>query len=432
MFDWFKKAFSQIKKGAATAYSGITGYKMLPMSVDRMLEAADHNVWLAGVVHKVGDIGAEIPWVLYEYRDAKMKMRIPRQIMARSAKARAATEGMLESKNLVPVQDHPFLDLMDRPNPIMDKWEFIYILIGHMMTVGEVFVHKVRNKSGQIIQLYPLSPLWIIKTPTASHPYYTLARNGRHENIPEADMMYKRRPQLKDPYGRGSGIGAALSDEISIDQQASQTQYAYFANGARPSVLIGVEGASEEDIIAAKAKWLESNQGPSKAGSTHFYSGKINAQSFGESLADMEMSALRKEQRNAVIQGSGTPPEIMGILENSNRSTIDAADMFFRTFVLSPILDRLWYGFQYDILPEVGGPQNLLVDYLNPIPEDMETKIALLKIAPTVLTINEWRNLTGYVDVDWGTERFEQAAAQPTERDDQQKKEDAASKKHVL
>lgn len=432
MFDWFRKAYAAIKSKTVAAYTGAMGYKMLPMSVDRMLAAADQNVWFAGVVHKVGDIGASIPWILYEYREKGFKLKVPREIMTRSTQTKKITEGLLESKNLVRVNDHPFLDLMDRPNPVMDKWEFLYTLIGYMLTVGEVFVHKVRNQNGEIIEIYPLCPTWIQKTPSRDYPYYLVVRNGVADKIPEADIMHKRRPKLIDPYGRGVGIGAALGDEISIDQQASQTQYAYFANGARPSILIGVEGASEDDIIAAKAKWLQENQGPSRAGSTHFYSGKINAQSFGESLADMQMSQLRKEQRNTVIQGTGTPPEIMGILENSNRSTIDAADMFFRIFVLSPILDRLWYGFQYDILPETRGPKNLLVDYINQIPEDMETKIALLKIAPTIATVNEWRNLCGLPDVDWGKDRLEQSAPQPTERTDQQKKEDAASKKHVL
>ena len=50
---------------------------------------------------------------------------------------------------------------------------------------------------------------------------------------------------------------------------------------------------------------------------------------------------MRKFLRDTIYQTYGIPPEVLGIIENSNRATADAAMYIYGILVLTPRLNKM-------------------------------------------------------------------------------------------
>jgi hypothetical protein len=100
---------------------------------------------------------------------------------------------------------------------------------------------------------------------------------------------------------------------------------------------------------------------------------------------------LRKHSRDTVIQTEGVPPELHGIIENSNRSTIDSADYLFSRWVLVPRLEFLRATMQERLVPDFD--ERLILDYCSPVQEDKEFNLKVATAAPWSTMVDEWRAL---------------------------------------
>ena len=79
---------------------------------------------------------------------------------------------------------------------------------------------------------------------------------------------------------------------------------------------------------------------------------------------------LRDQMRDILLHVPGVPPEIFGILESSNRSTIDAAKYLFDSLLIVPRLEFLRTIMQERLIPEFD--EKLILDYVSPVEKDRE------------------------------------------------------------
>jgi hypothetical protein len=109
----------------------------------------------------------------------------------------------------------------------------------------------------------------------------------------------------------------------------------------------------------------------------------------------MQFVELRKYERDSIIQVFGIPPEIVGILQNSNRATIEAADLFFAKYTLTPILKQMREAFQKQLVPLFDETGLVEVDFISPIQEDKEYKLNVMRAAPWAFLKDEIRAEAG-------------------------------------
>lgn len=257
---------------------------------------------------------------------------------------------------------------------------------------GEAFIIIERDNSGRPIELWPISPTWVKSTPTKDSPVFEISENSFRNEIPEDDMIWMRHLDPCQPYGRGSGIGKSLGDEIDTDEYASKHTKAWFYNRAVPDVLIGVKGASGEQLKRAKQQWEDNHRGPQRAHSSHWHSGELDAVMLSQTFSDQQLVELREFERNTIIQVYGVPPEILGIVENSNRATIESADFIFSKYVTYPRLKFL----KDELNSKLGAEDGVVFFCDNPVPADKQHILEVAKEAPYAFTVNEWRSMADH------------------------------------
>ena len=120
--------------------------------------------------------------------------------------------------------------------------------------------------------------------------------------------------------------------------------------------------------------------------------------SFPQNFQHLQLSDLRKSVRDICLQVWGVPPEILGILENSNRATIDAADYLFSKWVIVPRLEAWRLDFQRLLVPEFD--ERLILDYDSPVQEDTAFRAEVMKAMPWNFEADEVREVAGLSPLD--------------------------------
>lgn len=368
--------------------------------VRQTLEGYSKMPWLRGVASRVGDGFAAVDWELYRTgppspnprtsHDLRIQRAGPTQRKALLKQTQAAGE-------LREVTDHIFLDLQQRPNPFQTGQAFRKLTMIHLDLVGEAFWIKERNGTGAPSALYPIPPNWVTATPTPNHRFYQVGFRGWQADIPDTEILWLKDPDPANPYGRGSGLAMTLGDELDTDEYAAKAIKQSFLNMNLPEALVFPKSPatlSQANTDRLEQYWNNRNQGFWRQFKAHFLGQEVGVFEFQKSdLRKMQMAEIRKDERDRIINVWGIPPEIFGIIESSNRSTIDSSWYLFAMLVLVPRLEFFRANLQEFLIPE--WDDRLILDYVSPVSEDREFALRAAQAAPWSLMVDEWRQAQG-------------------------------------
>jgi hypothetical protein len=149
-----------------------------------------------------------------------------------------------------------------------------------------------------------------------------------------------------------------------------------------------------------KKSWLQKMAGVNHAKEPMVLTGEGSKfESVGVSPRELDFVESRKFLRDSANQHFHIPPEIMGILENSNRSTIDSAFYLLNKNVLSDYLRMYERVLNTQLLWEdYDKEKKLILRHENTIEEDVDQKLRIANegLSRGVLTRNEWRIAMGF------------------------------------
>lgn len=275
------------------------------------------------------------------------------------------------------IRKHPFLDFWARPNPL---YEFTASALwklqnNFLLLKGEGFFIIERFDNGYPAELWPVPPQWVQMTPYQGFPFYRVrVTDGSVMDVSVDDVFVMRDLNPLDPYRRGLGQAEAISDEIEIDEYAAKFQKKFFYNDATPGIFVNLPGAGEDQISRFLARWKERFQGVRNSHAPAVLGGPrdtpITVTKLSDNMKDLDMINGRTFTRDAVMEHFGMPREIMGITQNSNRATAEAARYIYATNVLTPRLMNRQDAINLQLLPAYG--DDLLWEYDDIIPKDKE------------------------------------------------------------
>jgi len=365
----------------------------------QLLAAYSEMPWLRAVSSRVGSSFAAVEWRLFYARKpgAEKAYRHRRAQRADYANRIKLRQRMRDEGELNEVLQHPLLDALDSANAYHTGNQMRKVTAIHLDLVGDAFWAKERNGAGMPTAFWPIPPSWILSTPSPQYPYFRVSYRGWQDTIPDTDVLWFQDTDPLNPYGRGTGLGQSLGDELETDEYAARTTKQVFFNRARPDILVTAEGMQKADTERLEQEWIQKNQGFFRGFKPMFLNRKVEVHEFDYDFRQMQFVQVRQFERDTIMQVWGMPPEIMGVIENSNRATIDAADYLYSSKVIQPRCEFFRAIFQERLVPEYD--DRLIIDYESPVAEDKEFVQRAMAGMPGAYRVNEHRELTGHEEL---------------------------------
>jgi HK97 family phage portal protein len=289
--------------------------------------------------------------------------------------------------------NHPLQVMLNAGNSLMTSFDIRKLTNIYLDIPGEAFLYICYKENTRVPEyLYPIPPNWISRLPTDKDPYYHT--NSSIGSIHKEDMIWLKDINPANPYGRGVGAAFSLGDELDTVEYAADLMKVAFSNKGMPSALISLEDATEKEAERMQATWEQAFRGTGKYGLTKFTGSKIDVKQINRTFEELQLLPLRHDIRDTIRQLYGVPPEIVGILAESNRATIDAATYIMAKYVTIPRLERITRLYQKYLLNPID--DRLIIYYDDPTPDNRELQLEAAKTAPWSLTVNQWNTLSGY------------------------------------
>ena len=360
------------------------------LGTSELLRSYSTMPWLRAIVNKVGKSVGTTTWKLVVVADPQTRSIVrPHKVQRASYTVRRNLLKQIPPDNVREITDHPLLDLLVHGNDQFMGMVLFQLTQQHLDLVGEAFWLMERNGLGVPVALWSIPPDWIRATPSTDDPFYRLRIGANEIKIPITEIIMFLDPDPANPYGRGSGIAKSLGDELETDDYASKHLKNFFYNRARPDMIISAENLQPDETKRLEEKWLQKHQNFWNAYRPSFLSRKVDVKELGQTFEHMQMVEIRKHERDTIIQVYGLPPEKFGIVNESKRSTIAAADLFWTKDILLPRLDSLRAVLQEQFVPLFD--DRLILDFESPVVQDDEHQLNVMKAASWAYTRNEWR-----------------------------------------
>lgn len=359
---------------------------------------------LRAIVNKIGKAVSTTCWHLYISRDGQgVPVPPSRRLLnapyetRQNLRQRMMRRAYTQTGGLTEVMDHPLLNMLEEGNSQLLGASALQTTQTHMELVGEAFWLLERNVLGTPVAYWPLPPDWVTALPTKANPYYVVQFGNVKEVVPATEIIRFVDPDPSNPYGRGSGISRCLADELETDEFAAKHLRNYFLNSARPEFIVVGQNLSPQDTQRLQERWEQRNKGFMNAFRAHFINRQVEIKTLTPSFESMQFTNIRKQERDIIQQTFGIPPEKLGILSASNRSTIAAADVFWRNDIIMPRLELLRAVLQKFLVPMYD--ERLILDFDLPQVMDEEFRLSVMAKAPWAHYVNEWRALSGHDDL---------------------------------
>lgn len=358
--------------------------------------------WFQAVTKKIAQRFASVQWQLYAHgSEGKWSPNHHKTVLALKRASHDNREAMIarfkQAGELQQIEDHPLLDMLTNANPLMTGSAARMLTQLYRDIPGEAFWILGFNAAGKPDQFWPIPPNWVSEIAVGGpESTYMLVVEGQRYAIPKEGVIWFRDVDPANPYGRGVGTAESLTDEIETDEYAAGFIKTFFKNRARPELIISMKGLDEKQLTEAKRRFENQHVGFERSHRSWWHNAEVSVQELTTKFTDMELSDLRKDERDAIINVFGVPPEQMGIVTSSNRATARESENIMATSVLVPRLEPFREQLQAELVPLYD--DRLILSYVSPIPADREFQLEVLKAAPYMATRGEWRTMGGLPD----------------------------------
>jgi len=296
--------------------------------------------------------------------------------------------------------------LLKKPNSNLTITEYVLFYITEvylLMPPGEAFWVLEKNGLTKPSEAWPVPPNWVLSIPSSSNPYYMIYPQGNMQAsaipvLPE-DVVYFKRPDVRNPYLRGMGRVEQIGDELETDEYMAKFAKKYFFNGAVPDMVGMMPGASKEEIDRTEELWNTKYGGFNNQHKTGFLNWDAKFQILKETSKEMDYVNSRKYLRDTANQHFCIPPELLGILENSNRSTINSAYFLYAKNVLRKELKFIGDTLNLQLVSKFADDIYFEFDNVVPADDEFELKKASEGLKNGGITVNEWRRTNGWEDL---------------------------------
>ena len=376
----------------------------------------------------VGYFGVQDSGKSYKYQDlAKegyQKNAIVYRCVNEIAKGASAVPFHIKSGDDV-LEQHPLIDLLDRPNPLQSNSEFFNSLFGYLLLSGNAYVLKVGGLAGQPKELHLLRPDRIeIKAGSGYMPErYDYVINGKiltsYEVDQDTGMGDLKQIKLWNPLDDYHGLSPLAAAAVEVDQHnlASKHNISLLSNGARPSGAIVFKPQDDAGFTAnlsdsqRQQLLTDLNQrfsGTSNAGRPMLLEGDFDWKEMGLSPKDMDFLNLKHMSSTDIALCFGVPSQLVGVPDAQTYANVAEARLALYEETIIPYLRKIESDINEWLVPQFN--ENIKFQYIvDEIPALSERRRRIYEnittaVSQGIMTRNEAREMIGLSPVDGADE----------------------------
>ena len=315
----------------------------------RLFGKREEKASRVGRVMSVERLGRPV-WTPRDYaslaREGFMKNPVVFRAVRMIAEAAASAPWLLYEGDRE-VEDHPVLEILNRPNPAQSGASLMETVYGHLMVAGNAYVEMVAL-DGAPRELFALRPdrMKVVAGPDGwpqAFEYTAGARTVRfrQEGTPPPILHLALFHPLNDHYGFAPVEAAQTS--LDIHNSAGAWSKALLDNAARPSgalIYTGEGHLSDEQFDRLKSELEEGYTGATNAGRPLLLEGGLDWKTMAMSPRELDFIEAKNQAAREVALAFGIPPMLLGIPgDNTYANYREANRAFWRQTVL-PLVNR--------------------------------------------------------------------------------------------
>lgn len=341
------------------------------------------------------------------------------QAINKIAQAVADIDWVLKSNTDESIES-PLLELINNPNPLQSREEFLQAVVGFYKISGNSYIERV-VASGQAKELYALRPdrMTVIPSNTGFPSGYKY-KVGMESITWQADNGVSDIRHLKTfhPTDDWYGLAPIEAGAYGIDQhnEASKWLMSLLQNGGAPSGALKVDKETEltdDQYHRLKSDIDEKYTGAKNAGRPLLLEGGMDWQQMGLSPQNMSIIETKYSSARDISLALGVPPLLLNIQGDSTYSNYSEARLAFYEETVIPLAKHIVSEFNSWFKDELQG--NKFDLDIDTIPAIVDKRMQLWSMVDqsSDLTINEKREIKGYEPVDGGDDIYITASLIP-------------------
>lgn len=288
--------------------------------------------------------------------------------------------GRMVDGEFQPIDDHPILDLLNRPNSEQTGDQFARALFSRHVLSGETLVlldygdaadprslaspPPPMAEPAEMLLMHP-SRLCPIPDPTGIRVVggYELKAKGNRYPVHRDRVLHPRDFNASPGATTGIGAGEALGTTLSADLNAEAFNDEGFRGGGSHKRLVVTWPDTMQNLTDAMRQFAQKYLMRGQSRKPIGIDNGAKLTEVGQSNSDLEFSGLRKMAREYIAAALGVPPSMIGILEYANYSNMEVQERILWELTIRPML-LLYQGYwQRFLLPKFRRSAGLVIRY---------------------------------------------------------------------
>jgi len=394
--------------------------------LDRLLNRNQPNQTKNSNMMGYFGVGTEEPKA-YKYQDLAKEGYLKNAIVYRCvneiSKGAAAVGFHVKYKNETILEQHPLIDLLNRPNPQQSYSEFFGSLYGYLLLSGNTYILKTGSDRGAPRELHQLRPDRIeIKGSGNPIPEkYIYKINGKVQGTYAVDQdngfSELKHVKLWNPLDDYYGCSPLQAAAVEVDQHNMMAKHNVnlLANGARPSGAVIFKPTDDAgfamNLTDSQRQQLLTDlnnrfSGAGNAGRPMLLEGDFDWKEMGLSPKDMDFLNLKHLSATDIAMCFGVPSQLVGVPDSQTYSNVAEARLALYEETIIPYLSKVQSDMNEWLVPMFGDGLSIEFD-VDSIPALSERRKKIYEnvtsaVREGIMTRNEARERIGLEPVDGG------------------------------
>lgn len=298
---------------------------------------------------------------IYKYQDLAKEGYLKNAIVYRCvneiSKGASAVPLLLKNGDEI-VEQHPLIDLLNRPNPLQSYSEFFNSLFGYVLLSGNAYMLKVGSELGTPKELHQLRPdrINIKGSGNAIPEKYEYIINGVVQKTYLVDQVNGfsevKHVKLWNPLDDYYGLSPMSAAAVEVDQfnMSSKHNVNLLNNGARPS---GAVIFKPKDDAGFAVNLTESQRqqlltdlnnrfsGAGNAGRPMLLEGDFDWKEMGLTPKDMDFHRLKNMAATDIALCFGVPSQLVGVPDAQTYANVSEARLALYEETIIPHLRKI-------------------------------------------------------------------------------------------